>query len=184
MSDAIPADPAAVLGQLVDRVERGTLSRLKRTTPESLAWQPDPDANSIGVTVWHYTRWFDLLGTVTLVAGPLESQHWLRDGWASRTGYDPRGIGYGGLGLITGYTSEEMRKVPALDAEALGEYHQKAMASLRSTLAREDARTLAQNIYFVDADTTRFELVFSTLLGATRHLGEIDALVSLFARRA
>ena len=182
MSDVIPADAAALLRELAERVERGTLSRLKRTTAESLHHQPDPDANSVGVTVWHYTRWFDLLGTVTLVRGRIEDQHWLRDGWMTRTGYDPRVIGYGGLGLITGYTVAEMRAVPRMAAAELADYHSAAMRSLSAALAREDPRTLAATVAFVDEQPTRFELVFSTLLGATRHLGEIDALLSLFAR--
>jgi DinB family protein len=178
----IPSDSVAILVELVDRVESGTLRRLKRVTPEALSWQPDPEANSIGVTIWHYSRWFDLLGTVTLPGGPNEAQRWMRDGWTARTGYDPSGIGFGGLGLITGYTVAEMRTVPQLEAEKLGEYHRSAMASLRAALAREDARTLAQTVHFVDSDPTRFELVFGTLLGATRHLGEIDALLSLYSR--
>jgi len=182
VSDVIPVDATGLLRELAERVERGTLSRLRRATAESLHRQPDPDANSIGVTVWHYTRWFDLLGTVTLVRGRVEDQHWLRDGWMTRTGYDPRGIGYGGLGLITGYTAGEMRAVPRLSAAELGEYHSAAMRSLAAAIAREDPRALATTIAFVDEHPTRFELVFSTLLGATRHLGEIDALLSLFAR--
>ena len=183
MTGVIPADASAFLREMVERIERATLSRLGRTTPESLHWQPDREANSIGVTVWHYTRWLDLLGTVTLVGGTAGAQHWLRDGWSARTRYDPQGIGYGGLGLITGYTIDEMLAVPHLTAAELGEYHSASARSLQRALARDDARTLARVIHFVDADTTAFELVFSTLLGATRHLGEIDALLSLFARR-
>jgi hypothetical protein len=35
---------------------------------------------------------------------------------------------------------------------------------------------------FVDTDSSRFELLLSLLLGANRHLGEIDALLPLFSR--
>ena len=51
-----------------------------------------------------------------LVGGDIADQHWFRDGWMERAGYDPRGIGYGGFGLITGYTVAEMQAVPHLSA--------------------------------------------------------------------
>ena len=129
MSEPIPADRVALLRDLVARLQRGTLSRLTRIPIDALYWQAHRETNSIGVTMWHYTRWFDLLGTVTLVGGETESQHWFRDGWMERTGYDPRGIGSGGLGLITGYTVDEMLAVPRLPASELAEYLRASMAS-------------------------------------------------------
>ena len=46
----MPETSAEFLRDLVMRLRRSTLSRLKRTSPEALYWQPDAHANSIGVT--------------------------------------------------------------------------------------------------------------------------------------
>ena len=182
MSGPILADAPAFLRELVMRLQRSTLSRLKRVDPAALYWQPDHEANSIGVTVWHYTRGFDLFGAVTLVARNIDDQHWFTDGWSKRTGYDPRGIGYGGLGLLTGYTVAEMQAVPHLSAVELAEYHQVAMASMLAALASDDAASLTTPLRIGDDEDTRFEQVLGLILGANRHLGEIDALAALFSR--
>lgn len=179
---AIPETSSDHLRDLVTRLRRSTLSRLKRASPEALYWQPDVEANSIGVTIWHYTRWFDFYGTVALVGGDIGDQHWLRDGWMERTGYDPRGIGYGGLGLITGYTVAEMQAVPHLNAADLAAYHGAAMDSMLGALAKDDAASLARPLRVGDAEDSRFEQVLGLILGANRHLGEIDALMSLHSR--
>ncbi|MDQ2951683.1 MAG: DinB family protein [Chloroflexota bacterium] len=183
VSTPIPTDASAFLRDLVTRLQRSTLSRLKRVDPAALYWQPDPEANSIGVTIWHYTRWFDLFGTVSLVGGKIDDQHWFVDGWLKKTGYDPRGIGFEGLGLITGYTVAEMQAVPHLGAAELAEYHQAAMGSVLAALANNDAASLTGLLRIGTDEDTRFEQMLGLILGANRHLGEIDALVSLFSRR-
>lgn len=179
----IPADAAAFLRDLVARLEKATHARLGRTTPESLHWQIEREANSVGVTIWHYTRWIDALGTVALPGGDVLAQHWFHDGWAERTGYDPRGLGSAGLGNLTGYTVEEMLAVPRLSAADLGEYHHAAAVSLVDALKREDVVSLEREISFGGGETSCFELVLGIVLGETRHLGEIDALLALYARR-
>ena len=181
---AMPQTTPEFLRDLVTRLRRSTLSRLKRASPEALYWQPDGEANSIGVTIWHYTRWFDLFGTAVLVGGDIADQHWFRDGWRERTGYDPRGIGYGGYGLITGYTVAEMQAVPHLSAADLGTYHGAAMDATLAALAKDDAASLAQPLRIGDDEDSRFEQVLGLILGANRHLGEIDALMSLHSRSA
>jgi hypothetical protein len=179
---ALPETSPELLRDLVTRLRRSTLSRLKRASPEALYWQPDPEANSIGVTIWHYTRWFDFFGTVALVHGDIADQHWIGDGWLERTGYDPRGLGYGGYGLITGYSVAQMQAVPHLSAAELGTYHAAATDSMLSALARDDIASLSQPLRIADDEDSRFEQVLGLILGANRHLGEIDALLSLFSR--
>lgn len=186
MSDDIPSSAAAFLGELVARLERGTLARLRRIAPEALYWQPHRESNSIGVTVWHYTRWWDLFGTVVLPGGPVDAQHWLRDGWLERTGYDPRGKPPHGFGLITGYSVDEMLAVPQLPAGDLASYHTASMTSALAAIAREDAASLARTLRVGedDAGGSRYAQILGLALGSHRHLGEIDALSSLFERRS
>jgi hypothetical protein len=181
----IPSDAPAFLGELLTRLQRGTLARLQRIPEDALYWQPHRESNSIGVTMWHYTRWWDLFGTVVLVDGTTESQHWFRDGWLDRTGYDPRGKPPDGLGLITGYSVEEMLAVPHLSAEDLASYHTASTNSALSAIAREDAPSLQRILQVGEGDTggSRYAQILGLALGSHRHLGEIDALASLYERR-
>src|SRR5688572_11470688 len=71
---------------------------------EALRWQPGPEANNIAVTVWHVSRAFDLLKVRVLENEGSEAEQWFTEGWEARTGYDPRGIGIGGFGNLSGYT--------------------------------------------------------------------------------
>ena len=179
----IPNDAVSFVRELFTRLEKATHARLGRTTPDSLHWQLDREANSVGVTVWHYSRWIDALGIVALPGGDVLAQHWFADGWAERTGYDPRGLGTGGMGLLTGYSVEEMLAVPQLSAADLGEYHHASVASLLDALARENPSSFERQIAFAGGDTSCYELVLGIALGETRHLGEIDAILATYARR-
>lgn len=169
--------------ELADTLTKATLARLERTPPDALYWHIDYEANSIGVTIWHYSRWVDHFGTVLLVGGARADEHWYRDGWAERTGYDPEGKGRGGLGLLTGYSADEMHAVPQLSADELRAYHTAAAASFREALAREDQASLERKVFFVDRDVSRYDVIMGLLLGENRHIGEIDALLALFPRR-
>jgi hypothetical protein len=186
MTDAMPNDAPAFLADLLTRLQRGTLARLKRIPPEALYWQPHRESNSIGVTVWHYTRWWDLFGTVVLIDGKVDDQHWFRDGWLERTGYDPRGKPPDGYGLITGYSVEEMLAVPHLSAHDLASYHTSSMTSAIRAVAAEDGSTLERELTVGEGDTggSRYTQILGLALGSHRHLGEIDTLSSLYERRA
>jgi len=180
---AIPTDAASFIVELADTLTKATLTRLERTPPGALHWHIDHEANSIGVTIWHYTRWVDHFGTVLLVGGARADEHWYRDGWAERTGYDPNAKGRGGLGLLTGYSAEEMHAVPQLSAAELREYHTAASASFRQALAREDQASLERKVFFVDRDVARYDVIMGLLLGENRHIGESDALRARYPRR-
>lgn len=101
---------------------RGALERqLARTSDAALHWRAARETNSIGDTVWHVARWLDLV-TMWLSNAAPETQHWIADGWAARTGYDPRGIGTDGLGAISGSSFAEVEAIPKLRADQLHEY--------------------------------------------------------------
>ena len=106
-----------LLAEWVEDFAHDVRSEIEDLSPEDLAWQTDPQANSIGVTVWHVSRWLDLLTVRALQNRSPEEEQWHTEGWAAKTGYDPRGIGYRGLGAITGYTWEEVQAIPPLSAD-------------------------------------------------------------------
>ena len=181
----MPSDATAFLRELVARLQRGTLARLKKIPTAALYWQPHRESNSIGITIWHYTRWWDLFGTVTLVDGTTSDQHWIRDGWLERTGYDPRGKPPDGLGLLTDYTIEQMLAVPHLSADDLAAYHQASTDSALAAIAKEDPTSLARTLSVGEGDSggSRYQQILGLALGSHRHLGEIDALLALHSRQ-
>lgn len=185
MSETVPSDAPAFLSELVTRLQRGTLARLKRVPADALYWQPHRESNSIGVTVWHYTRWWDLFGTVVLVDGRIDDQHWFRDGWLDRTGYDPRGKPPDGFGLITGYSVDEMLAVPHLPADDLAAYHTSSTNSAIKAIAAESRASLERELKVGEGDSagSRYLQILGLALGSHRHLGEIDALASLYERQ-
>ncbi len=70
---------------------------LSEVSADALYWHPDDGANNIAVTVWHFSRGFDILKIHILENRPSEEELWFTSGWARLTGYDPRGLGWGEL---------------------------------------------------------------------------------------
>jgi hypothetical protein len=91
------------------------------------------------------------------------------DGWAARTGYDPRGIGTDGLGVLSGYTFAEVEAIPKLRGDQLRAYLAAVCDDVIPRLRRVD-----------DAAAHRYQDVVQGTFG---HLGEIAALRTLFERR-
>ena len=148
----------------------GIVERQLAGMPEAgLHWRPARETNSIGDTVWHIARWLDLV-SMWLQNGAPERQHWIADGWAERTGYDPRGVGTDGLGAISGYTFAEVEMIPKLRADQLLAYTAAVCDDVIPRLRAAD-----------DATAKRYKGVVQ---GTFAHLGEIAALRTLFERRA
>ena len=148
---------------------RGALERqLERTPDAALHWRPAREMNSIGDTVWHVARWLDLV-TMWLENGAAETQHWIKDGWAERTGYDPRGLGTNGLGAISGYSFAEVEAVPKLRKDQLRAYLGAVCEDVIPRLRAVD-----------DVAAVRYKGVVQGTFG---HLGEIAALRTLFEQQ-
>lgn len=116
-------------------LEQEPAARLRLVSREELQWQPHPDSNSVGVTVWHVSRWLDVLGSRTFTGLPARDELWHAEGWQEATGYDPSGLGFLGLGTLTGYTPEQMRAVPVMDTGALSSYLSQSACRLVAQIA-------------------------------------------------
>ena len=148
--------------------------QIERLDEDALEWRADDRGNNIRETVWHMARWIDLL-TRVLDGAQASTERWFTDGWAQRTGYDPRGIGDGGLGTMTGYTFEEVLKIPRLGATDLIRYLDSAVGPLAQRLrALPDDETAAKSV----------RRVTGILQGCFSHVGEIDALLAIRERSA
>jgi hypothetical protein len=151
---------------------------------EELAWQPDPQANSIGVTVWHVARWLDVLAARILHTGADTDELWHTQGWTERTGYDPRGIGTSGLGNVTGYTMEEVAAIPTMSAADLLAYLDSAIQAVNSRVAEMPEGALYERVPGLGKSRTAYAWIKLLLKGGMGHLGEIQTLKAMQERRS
>ncbi len=173
-----------ILIDLMNDVGTEIRDEIGEMTVEELAWQPDPQANSIGVTVWHVARWLDVLGMRILHTGAAEDELWHTHGWRERTGYDPRGIGASGLGNVTGYTLEEVAAIPQMSAADLLSYLDSVIAVVNSRIAEMPEGALYEKVPGLGKSRTAYGWVKVLLQGCMGHVGEIQTLKSIRARRA
>ncbi len=159
------------------REEVGSLSA------EELAWQPDSEANNIGVTGWHMARWLDVIAVQVLAGKTSEQELWQTRGWLKRTGYDPRGIGDKGLGVLTGYTQAEVKAVPLMPADDLLSYFDQVCDALCEHLRALPLAALHQvPTPESGRQSTAYQALKSILQGCFGHIGEIAALKAMHSR--
>jgi hypothetical protein len=171
-----------LLADLVQHLAQQVREEVENLSAEELAWQPDSEANSIGVTVWHFSRWLDLLGVRAFENRPAEEEQWYTRGWAEQTGYRPLGIGYAGLGAITGYTQEEVKAIPPLPASGLLAYLEQVSEALRQKILALPDGGLEQTAPGLGGKRTYYQFVKPILMGSFGHVGEIAALKAMHAR--
>lgn len=148
--------------------------RLKGLDEDALEWRADDRGNNVRETVWHMARWVDVLTRILGGTQP-STERWFTDGWAQRTSYDPRGIGDDGLGALTGYTFEEVLRIPRLDATELVRYLDSVIGPLAQRL-----RALPDD----EAAARAVRRATGILQGCLGHIGEIDALLAIRERAA
>src|SRR5437867_2070622 len=158
-----------LMAKWFEDVGTGLRRRVKDLDEDALEWRADDRGNNVRETVWHMARWIDVL-TRFLAGTQPSTERWFMDGWAERTGYDPRGVGTDGLGVLSGYTFAEVEAIPKLRADQLRGYLGTVCDALVPRLRAAD-----------DAGAKRYA---SVVQGALGHLGEIATLRALYDRRA
>jgi DinB superfamily len=179
---AAPATPAAVLATWLADLVAMVHQHIADLTAEELAFQPDPQGNSIGVTVWHFSRWLDVVGRA-FAGQPPSGELWHTRGWAARTGYDPTGIGDYGLGVLTGYSWAEVTKVPTLSAAELLDYLGQVTQRLVQALDGMSTEVLHGPAPGLGGVRSRYSWLSTVLQGSFGHVGEIEALNAMRTRR-
>lgn len=145
-------------------------------------WKPDEATNNIEVTVWHMARIFDVFLTQQAIGSSAEEECWFRHGWAEKTGYDPRGIGQNGWGMIAGYTQEEMAEIPQLTREEMLDHLKQVYDKVKAYLEITPMDELQTPSAGFDGRYTKYQCVQMALLDNVRHLGEIYALKARWDR--
>ena len=171
-----------LLADLVTTLANGIHKEVAGLSVPELTWQPEDEGNSIGVTVWHISRGLDVLKVRFLEQQQALAEQWYTQGWAGKTAYDPRGIGTGGLGILSGYTQEEVTAIPVLSAEELLAYLDQVSDALCQYLLSLPEEMLSQSTMFLGERLTAYQVIKEILLGCVGHLGEIEALKALQTR--
>lgn len=157
---------------------------LSEVSSDALRWQPDDEANNIAVTVWHFSRAFDVLKVRVLEARPSEEELWFTQSWVEQTGYDPRGLGWGGFGFLAEYTREEVEAVPILSTDELLKYFDQTAESLCDYVQKIPSEELYRPaVGWPDQSYTAYEWIRHFLMDSLGHLGEIRAIKAMWERR-
>jgi len=176
-------DDVAVLLDLIDLLVADVRHEVDGLPQDALDWQPDPEANSVGITLWHLTRWLDVLGTQVFEGLSSGDEQWASAGWAERTGYDPRGRGDLGIGALTGFTWDEVERIPRLTGPELLEYFEESAGALSAAVAATTTAEFHQVSDALGGQRTRYGWLKPVLAGALGHVGEIRALKAMQVRR-
>lgn len=174
-----------LFAELIDDLTKDLRPVIEPLTVEELKWQPGEQANSIGVTLWHIGRGLDVLRMHILQNEPAENELWHSMGWCDRLGYDPRGVGYAGLGMLTGYTWEEVQAIPAMSAADLLAYLDQTCAAASAQLRNMGSDTAKQPVpWLMEGKLSYFDWIKLLYKDFQSHCGEILAIKSLMARSA
>ena len=165
-----------VLIDLLEDNRRRVKRLLGATSDECLYWKPEAGANSIAITLWHMARMFDVFLTQQARGDPAEAEGWFRGGWAERTGYDPRGVGQNGWGMLTGYTQAEAAALPQLSREELLGYLDEVYDAVKAYLASTPEQALLMAGAGFEGRYSRYQCIQMPLMDNARHLGEIYAI--------
>jgi hypothetical protein len=173
-----------ILLDLFSKLARMVHRTLEGVSREQLGWQPDEEANSIAVTVWHFSRAFDVFRVRFFEDQPPEEELWRARGWAAQTHYDPRGVGRGGLGNLVDYTRAEVDAVPILSVDDLLAYFDQVYEALYAYISSVPTEALYQSaIGRPDKPLTTYEWLRNLLADSYGHVGEVKAIKAMWERR-
>jgi len=172
-----------IILDLLQTYKNGIESSLKDLPTEAWTYQPDPEANHIAVTIWHLARLMDMFVVMRLQIKPIDDELWFTNGWMEKTGYDPRGIGSRGLGVLIGYSAEEMLQVPVLSIEDMQNYFNDTHTALVDLIKNLPDEKLDEQAPGGDPKRTYYEWAKLLLNDGLRHTGEILAIKSMWERK-
>jgi hypothetical protein len=173
-----------VLLAMLENFRNAAKRRLNDITPEQIKERPAAGVNPVGFTVWHALRGQDRgFGSVTGKGS--DGEVWGSAGFHQRTGYDPRGMGFRGIGIGTGFTRSMVDDVP-VTKELLVEYTDalyETVAAYVKGLTPDELLAPRPNANPNPAnpapDTTTMQMILGMLNHGLQHLGEADVLRSL-----
>lgn len=165
-----------VLIDLLEDNRRRLIRALGDISDDCLFWKPYKEANNILVTVWHMGRILDVFMTQQAKGCASKDECWFRLGWADRTGYDPRGTGLEGWGMLTGYTQDEVALMPRFTREQVLGYLNDVYDGVREFLTITPIEKLLTPGNGFGGEYSQYQCIQMALMDNVRHLGEIYSL--------
>jgi hypothetical protein len=172
-----------VLLDLLQSYKEGIEAVLKDIPAQALTFQPDPEANHIAVTMWHLGRIMDMMVVMRIQNESIDEERWFRDGWVEKYNYDPRGKGARGLGVLIGYSVEEMLQVPVMTLEDMKKYFDDTHLALVEIVNSLTPDQLSEKAAGGDPQRSYYEWVKICLSDGIRHTGEMLAIKSMWERK-
>jgi hypothetical protein len=161
----------------------GIHATLKDLPAEAFVWQPDPEANHLAATLWHISRLLDMGATMRLNNKPIDDELWFTNGWLTKTGYDPRGLGMRGWGVLIGYSVPEMKAVPILPPTDALAYYDECHAAYTEIIRALPVENLQEKAPGGDPQRSYYEWTRIYLTDGMRHTGEIQAIKAMWERK-
>lgn len=171
-----------VLIDLLEDNRRRLQRRLDTLNEDCLYWRPEPEANNIAVTMWHMARILDVFVNRQAQGKAPADECWFKGGWVECTGYDPRGIGQNGWGMLTGYTQEEVAALPDLMPADLLRFLNEVYDAVHAYVEQTPMDELLTPAAGFDGRYTKYQCVQMALMDNVRHLGEIYAITAAWER--
>jgi hypothetical protein len=171
---------------LIDLLEdnRRRLQRvLDGMSDECILWRPDADANSIAITVWHMARILDVFLTQQANGCAPAEEAWFRRGWAQLTGYDPRGLGQNGWGMLTGFSQSDVAAMPQLARAQILGYLNDVYDAVKGYLSSTSEEQLLSSAPGFEGKYSKYQCIQMALLDNVRHLGEVFAIQARWQRQ-
>ena len=172
-----------ILLDLLQSYKEGIDYVFKDLPDDALTFQPDPEANHIAVTMWHISRIMDMMVVMRIQNKPIDDEQWFVNGWVDKTSYDPRGKGSRGLGVLIGYSVEEMLAVPVMSREDILKYFNDTLSALTEVVNSLTSAQLGEKAPGGDPQRTYYEWVKICLSDGIRHTGEMLAIRSMCERK-
>lgn len=172
-----------ILLDLLQSYKDGVDAVLKDIPAEALTFQPDPEANHIAVTMWHLGRIMDMVVVMRIQNKTIEEEQWFVNDWMNKTGYDPRGKGSRGLGVLIGFSVEEMLQVPVLSLDDMKKYFDETLSALNNIVKDLSPEQLSEKAPGGDPQRSYYEWVKICLSDGIRHTGEMLAIKSMWERK-
>ncbi|MEQ8676121.1 MAG: DinB family protein [Aggregatilineales bacterium] len=171
------------MAELFGAQSRGVHGELDEVADDLLNWQPDSQANSIAVTVWHFSRVADLVVNSVFHGKPADDQFWFTGGYAEKYDYNPLGKGANGWGALTGFSIEEMQAIPKISGDDLLNYFDMTFGALQEHIEGMSEAEFDAPISGAGAERSAYYWSRIVIIDATRHMGEISAIKAMYRRK-
>ncbi|MFC1949308.1 DinB family protein [Chloroflexota bacterium] len=157
---------------MLNHMQRTLDGALDGLTHDELKWQPNPEANSIGFTLWHQIRCEDGFLVSMIQQKP---QVWISGKWYQKMGMsdDPQDSGWG-------YTAEQVTAFPVPELKVLVDYGEavraKTVEFLKAATPEKMEEKVETGIFGEMTVTQIFSFLLCELILHTGHIAYIRGL--------